>query len=235
MKYKSFLIAIFLMKNICSVGQTIIPGTELQELVKIADVYTNLPSLSFDMTFTYTDTLSPNTIVDSASVNCKISQGRSFISDSVVEMLQGVEYNVYVDKEDSIIMASPTIVHKGVFQLPLMDSIFRKAHVSFMHIDEINDSTWMLNVFFNPGSFYLKYELTYNPQNGLIKKVEYFSQNSGSDNGIPGDHIVSVKILISNYSDAPLDAALFNENKYIYKLNGSLYLQPAWQQFQLQN
>ena len=77
--------------------------------------------------------------------------------------------------------------------------------------------------------------MTYNPQNGSVKKVEYFSRNEMGDHDIPADHIVSVKILITNYSAAPADPVVFNENRYIYKLNGSLYLQPAWQQFQLYN
>ncbi len=235
MKYKSCLIAIFLLKNICSYGQTIIPGTELQEMAKISDLYASIPNLGFDMRFTFSDTLTINTIVDSSSANCKISHGRSFMSNSEMEMLQGIEYNVYVDKEDSIIMAGPTIVHKNVFQLPLMDSLFREAHVSQMHIDELNDSVWILNAFFHPGSLYLKYEMTYDPQTGLVKKVEYFSRNEMGDHDIPADHIVSVKIFITNYSDTPPDPVLFNENRYVYKLNGSLYLQPAWQQFQFHN
>lgn len=235
MKYKYFLIAVLLMKNICSIGQTVTPGTELQEIVKITEAYATIPSLSFDVRYTFADSLTPEDIVDSMLVNYKISNGKSFISNSEFELLYGTEYNVYVDKEDSLIMASPAADYKTVFQIPLMDSLFRANHVSSMRIDESSDSIWVLRVFFNPGSYYLSYDLTYNRFTGLVEQVDYESRNESGDHDIPADHIVSAEIFISNFSEAELDAALFNENRYIYKLNGLLYLQPAWQQYQFQN
>lgn len=235
MKYKSFLIAIFLIGNISSYGQTVTPGTEMQEVAKIGDVYANISNLSFDLRYTYADSLTFNDIVDSLLVNCKINNGRSFISNSEMEMLQGMEYNVYVDKEDSIIMAGPAMEYKNIFQIPLMDSLFRETNVSGMRIDESNDSIWVLRVFFKPESYYLSYDLAYNRLTGLVERVDYYTRNESGDHDIPSDHIISVQIFMSNFSNTPLDPALFNENRYIYKLNGTLYLQPAWQQFQFNN
>lgn len=235
MKFKSFLIAVILLKSVCSYGQTITPGTEWQELVKIADVYSKMPYLSFDVRYTFADTLDWEDIVDSMSYNCKLSYDRSFISNSEIEVLHGSEYNVFVDKEDSFIVASSAASYKDVMQLPLMDSVFRAAHISSMRIDEENDSTWILRVFFNPDSYYFSYDMTYDRFTCLVKRVDYYTRNEGGDYNIPSDHIVSVSVYMTNYSDADQDPATFNENRYIYKLNGSLYLQPAWQQFQFQN
>lgn len=237
MKLKSFLIAVILMKGICSYGQTVTPGTEWQELVKISETYADMPYLSYDVRYAFADTLDWEDTMDTLSFNCKLSYGRSFISNNYMEALHGAEYNIYVDKEDSFIIASPAMDIRNVLQLPLMDSAFRAAHVSGMRIDqdEENDSIWIMRVFFNPGSYYFSYDMTYNRYTGLVQRVDYYARNEAGEHDIPSDHCVSVIVYMTNYSDADQDPATFNENRYIYRLNGSLYLQPDWQQFQFQN
>lgn len=235
MKYKYCLAILFVWKSMFAFGQTVPAGTEMQELVRIAEVYANMSDLSFDLRYTYADSLTWHDFTDSLSATCKISYGRSFITNGEIEILAGSEYNVFVDKEDSIIMVSRRHDYKSIFQIPLLDSVFMEAHVSGMNIIKIDDSTWKLNVFFNPGSYYLTYEMLYDPNDGLIKSVNYHARNEAGDNSIPADHIICAFVYMSNYSYAVQDPVLFNENRYFYLLNGAMYLQPAWQQFQFQN
>lgn len=235
MKYKYSLILLFLCKSIGSSCQAVPAGTEVQELVKIAEVYANLPYMSFDLRYTFADSLTWYDYTDSLEASCQISYGRSFMSNSSIEMLRGKEYNVFVDKIDSVIIAMRRNDFQTIFQMPLLDSTFREGHVESMNVTELNDSTWRFVVTFKPDSYYSLYEMRYNPNTGLIWWVNYHGKNEAGDHDIPADHIICAFIYMTNYSDAELDPTLFNENRYFYILNGTMYLQPAWQQFQLQN
>jgi len=235
MKYKYLIIVLFLIKSNLFFGQTVPAGTEIQELVRIADVYSNMPYLSFDLRYTYADSLTWLDHTDSMSATCKISYGRSFISNNEMEILKGSEYFVFVDKEDSLIMAARRHDPETVFQMPLLDSVFREANVLNMNVTPWDDSTWRFTVTFKPDSYYSFYELMYDPETGLIRSVNYHARNQAGDYNLPEDHVVCAYVYMSNYSTAGEDPALFNENRYFYLLNGTMYLQPAWQEFQLQN
>jgi hypothetical protein len=236
MKYKSLLLLIFLSRSIFSLGQTpVAVGNEFQELVRIGYVYENAPNLSFNLRFTYADSLTWQTLTDSMHASCKLSYGRSFMSNNDMEILKGSEYYVFVDKEDSLIMAAPRRMDESIFQMPLLDSVFLKAHVSSVSIHELNDTAWKFRVIFNPDSYYSLYEMVYNPKTMLIYFVNYHARNDPGAYDIPSDHIVCAFVYMTNYSDATIDPTTFNESRYFYKLNGSLYLQQAWNQFEFEN
>lgn len=235
MKYRYYILTFLLWKSILSYGQTVLPGTEVQELVKIADIYENIPSLSFHMRYTFADTLTWQDLTDSMHAECKISYGRSLVTNDSMELLKGSEYFVMVDKADSFIMAMPIRSHESIFQMPLLDPVFRKAHVSSMHVYEYSDSAWRFKIIFNPNSFYSFFEMDYDPRTGLIRFVNYHARNEIGNHDIPSDHAVCAYIYMTDYSGDELDPALFNEHRFIYRLNGVLYLQPAWQEFEFEN
>jgi hypothetical protein len=235
MKYSYYLLVLLCWMSTSSFGQAVPPGTEIQELVKIADVYANIPNLSFDLKYTYADSLTWHDHTDSMTAACKISYGRSIVTNSQMDVLNGAEYNVYVDKEDSIIMVNRRHDYESIFQLPLLDSVFREAHVLGMSISITDDSTWTFRVTFKPDSYYSFYEMQYNPGNGYIRYVNYHTRNEAGDHNIPADHVICSYLYMTNYSDVSVDPVLFNENRYFYLLNGAVYLQTAWLAFQFQN
>jgi hypothetical protein len=236
MKFKFYIVIILLCGNVPGYGQgAVAPGTEMQELVRIADVYDNIPNLTFHMYVTYADSLTWWQYLDTMDVFCKISYGKSFLYNDDIELLQGREYSVYVDKLDSFIVATPVREQKSIFQAPLLDSTFRAAHVLGMSVSIVTSTTWRFKVTFKPESYYLTYDMLYDPKTGLVESVNFHVRNEGGTYGIPTDHIVCATVTMGDFSYEVLDAALFNENRYFYKLNGSLNLQQAWQQFHLQN
>jgi hypothetical protein len=236
MRYKYYMVVFLLWKSACLYGQKTVPaGTEVQELVKISEVYANIPNLSFNLKYTYADTLTWQTFTDSMFASCKLSYGKSLVSNSELEYLKGTDYNVFVDKEDSIVMVSRRLAEESLFQAPLLDSGFRETNVLSMNIIEYSDSLWSFNVTFKPDSYYSFYEMFYNPQSGLVSSVNYHGRNDAGAHDIPSDHVICANVIMTNYSDAELDPVLFNENRYFYRLNGVTYLQPAWQQFHLEN
>lgn len=235
MKYKSILLALILWETCFSYSQTISKGTELQELVRISQVYSNISSLSFDLKYTYADSLTWHDITDSSFATCKLSYGQSFVSDSSFEYLRNNNYNVFVDKEDSLVYAIKQTGDLSILEVPMLDSIFRTAFVDSVYIEEVDDSTWRFVALFKPESYYSYYELNYDPETALIKSINYHGRNETGAHDIPQDHIVCATIYMSNYSFDELDAALFNENRYFYNLNGALYLQPAWQDYHFEN
>ena len=235
MKYKYYLVILLLIKSSLAFSQPVPAGTEAQELVRIADLYSNMPYLSFNLRYTYADSLTWLNYTDSMSATCKISHGRSFVSNNEMEILKGTEYYVYVDKEDSLIIAGRRNEFESVFQMPLLDPVFREANVLSMNITEWDDSTWRFRAAFKPDSYYSFYEMMYDPETGLIRSINYHARNQTGDYSLPEDHVVCAFVYMTNYSTAGEDPVIFNENRYFYLLNGAMYLQPAWQQFQLQN
>lgn len=234
---KSGVVISFLLTILCkpTYSQVIETGREMQELVRIAQVYESTPNLNFRMRFTYADSLTWETIIRSDTFYYKLSNGKTFITSNEMEMLQGNEYMVYVDKVDSMIFVNQRQTERSTFQVPLLDSTFRAAHVEDMYVEVIEDTIWRFGVNFKAESPYLYYDMRYNPKTAMVQSVNYHIKNLGGVYDIPADHVICATFYMSHYSDADQDPAIFNERRYFYKLNGALYLQTAWQQFQLQN
>lgn len=208
-------------------------GFEGQEVYKILDLYNSIQNLTYTVRYTYADSSAPSVILDSTTSTVQLSKGRSFISDSVSEVLLGDKYTIYVNKEDSTVSVN-TPGQRNILELPLFDSAFRAANIIDINAKLVNDSTGRLSVVFRPGSYFHSYQLMYNPTNLKIIQVQYYIDSNGIYN-IPTDHAICVTIDISGYSTVALDPTIFNESRYIYVLNGQYFLQPAWQLYHLQN
>lgn len=234
MKYRIYLAVMLFLKASFSFSQAVPAGTELHELVRISDLYANTPNLSFNLKYTWADSLTWETLTDSTFLTCKLSKGRTFVSNDSIEYLNGMHYNVFVDKADSMVIAYKRQMDESLFQAPLLDSTFQEAHVQSMSITAVNDTTWNFDVVFKPESFYSYYRMVYNPQTALIKSINYHGQNRDGGHDVPEDHVVCAFIYMTHYSDAEIDAVTFNENRYFYLLNGTMYLQTAWEQYDLQ-
>lgn len=248
-----FLLSLFIIGS--ATAQKIQPGFEVQEFAKIADFYQHIPSLQFTMHFIYeqcdqkegeddendkdalhfkndhANNVSGSQVPDSSNISFFLMSGKMFMTNDEVEALSGDEHYIYVDKKDSVISINNRLP-QTIIQLPLMDSLFRSAHVLKMKVVDFSDSSRIIKVIFQPGSWYRKYEIEYNPMTMVVNKVRYYTKGTGDGED---DKLARVTIIADGYTYDIPDPSVFNEARYIYKLNDKIYLQPAWQQFQLQN
>lgn len=222
-----------LLFSLKSFSQDVPKGFELMEIVKIAETYRLAPDLSFDMQFTYSDSVQPNTILEQLQGSYKIHDGKYWASIDSNEFIQGNQYSLGIFYNDSIIAVNNRQDYSNVMQIPMMDSLFREAHVAQMEVTKLNDSTRSLKIEFNSDGPYRGYEIQYDLNSFLIRKVKYYmSEAVGEDN--PGSSgVVCITIGFSNYSGQVIDEDYFNETKFIYRQGDQFLTQPAFAGFRL--
>lgn len=230
MKRKLYIAGLFIMISLRPFCQQVPPppGAELQELVRIAEVYTNVQNLSFNIFITYADSLTWQDIIDSALFDCKLSKGKALLTNDEMELLRGKQNTVYVDKIDSLMVVAPKSLDQEIFQAPLLDSTFRNAHVAGMAITVVDSFLWRFKVTFKPGSRFLTYDMDYDPTDGLIYSINFHVITPAGDHEVPEGHVICQTIYMGGYSEDPIDPVLFNEARFFYRLNGVLYPQPDW-------
>ena len=212
-----------------------------QQLVVVQYLYNSQPSLNFKVQYTVADSSSPTVYVDSTQFVYHISNDRVFFFDSTLEVLQGLEYDILVYKDDSTIYVAPKHDPAPLLKLPLLDSAFRSDHIATVSVSYQNDSlgslkdtTCKINLTFKTGSPYLNYEIIFNTEDFYVRKISYQIVDAYDQYGVSTSGVANIAYLFSAYSTADQDPAFFNEARYVYKLNGQLYLQPSWNSFQLQ-
>lgn len=206
-------------------------GFEMMELAKIAEVYRQLPSLSFDITYSLADSAQPNVPIESINGSSKVSYGMYWTMLDSVEYMQGNQYNVTVYYKDSTIVLNDKKETTDQLKIPVLDSIFRDANVDSLGITEVDSVTRMLTIYFKPGSSYGKYQIQYDRNVYLIRQTSYYLRG---DSDLPsGTGIVSVTL--TNYLLNAIPNDYFREDKFVYKQNGTYVVQPAYNGFILQN
>jgi hypothetical protein len=188
-------------------------GAELLEILRIAEVYRQTPSLSFDMVYTYHDTIDIETPIETVTGSSKISNGNYWTILDSTEFIQGYRYSVSVFHQDSTIVVGDRQEHSNVMQLPLLDSLFRGANVDSILIYPVDDSTNEVNIIFETDAAYQAYKLFYHPQTYLVRQVQYYLRGIADDRITTGTAIITLNI--SNYSEAPVDQQLFREDRLI--------------------
>lgn len=226
-----FILILLLNTFINSFSQQVDKGFELHELMKIAQVYRHIPSLSFDMEYSYADSAKPNKVLETVTGTSKIKDGLSWCMLDSVEMVQGQTYSLAVYYEDSIISLSARRQHATTFQLPLLDSLFRAANVESLSIMARNDSLRTLTVTFQPTSVYSRYRLYYNAYTYLIDKMEYYTREVPGEEGHSGTGLIGIRLY--NYSFLPVQSELFREDRFVQKTNGTFKATAAFADFRL--
>jgi hypothetical protein len=232
MKYsKKYCVLVALVCCLKSFSQEVPKGFELMELVKIAETYQTVADLSFTMQYTYADSAQPNNIIEQLSGSYKIHNGKYWNMLDSIEFLQGGLYSLAVYHRDSVIAINNRQEYTSLMQVPMMDSLFRQANVLSMLVDRLDDSTRSINIQFNPQGEYRSYEMQYDPNTYLIRKVKYHIPNTMADS--TSSDVICITINFSNYSGAPVSEDYFNEGKFIYQQGGQLLPQPAYADFRL--
>jgi hypothetical protein len=213
--------------------QQVIPGMEVTEIFNIAETYRQVPHLSFDMQFQYADSANPGLVIEQLSGNYKLQNGKMRSRIDSTEYLRGNVYNLTIFRDDSIISVDDRQPDNNLFQMPFLDSVFRNQNIDSMLIAQPNDSTRILTIKFVAGTAYSNYELQYDYNTYLIKKVKY-TVPANSAFADTGDAITSiVTILFSNYDTQIIEDSNFDEAAFIKKQGEEFVAQPAYSGFKI--
>lgn len=215
-------------------AQQVASGSEMLEVLRAAAVYRSVPNLSFDLQYTFADSAQPSVVLEQLNGSAKLSSGKYWCMLDSIEFLQGYQYHLAVYRQDSTIVISSGNDYSGMVQLPPMDSLFIVNNVTNMNVATYDDSTKLLTVQFRPDAAYSQCKLYYDSYKYLIRKVQYNLK------GVPIDSaagmtsgVALVTLTVSNYSEQVIDPQLFQEDKFIYKLNGQFYMKPEYANYKL--
>lgn len=211
----------------------VLQGFEMQEISKIADVYEHSQGMSMNLHYYYSDSSFESADIDSLSLSCMLYNQYAYLYNDQLEILHGDTHSIYADRRDSSINVTKKQFF-SIFQLPLMDSVFRSSHISGIQVNDINVTRRQIIISFNSNSIYTGYQLIYDPNSELISQVLLFSKQ-GYVIGLPVKSILKLEIDFTDYSFIIQDQNLFDEGRYINTLNSQITLSPNWQNFHLQN
>ncbi len=214
-------------------AQTVQPGFELLEILKISEVYRVMPNLSYNIKYIYADSVLPATVLEELNGFSKISEGRCYTMLDSMEYVQGYRYGVTVLHLDSTIVVGDTKCNSTVMQLPVLDSLFQKILVNATNVTQVNDSLRVLTIQFKGIAPYSQYKIHYNSNKYLVNKIEYFMRNVQVEEGAVTSGTALITLLLSNYSEQSFDKQIFQEDKFLYKLNGEIHAKPAYSNFKL--
>lgn len=215
-------------------AQQVESGSEMLEVLRAAAVYRSVPNLSFDLQYTFADSTRPSIVLEQLNGSAKVSSGRYWCMLDSIEFLQGYQYHLAVYRQDSTIVLSNPSNYSGMVQLPPMDSLFIVNNVTSMNVVTDDDSTRLLTVQFRPDAAYSQCKVYYDRYKYLIRKVQYNLK------GVPIDSatgmtsgVALITLTINNYTEQVIDPQLFQEDKFIYKLNGQFYMKPEYANYKL--
>ncbi|MCU7549880.1 hypothetical protein OCK74_12180 [Chitinophagaceae bacterium LB-8] len=233
MKYCKLLLMILALQliNETAYTQVVEKGFEMMELLKISEVYRQVPDISFQVHYTYTDSIKPSEILEELDGSYKIHNGKFWAMLDSVEYVQGNLYNLTIYHQDSTIAIGNRQEYRNVLQAPLMDSLFREANVQSMQVGQLDGATRILKMRFKPESSYSYYELQYDRNSYLIRKVKFYMREPSEEKPGSGTHCISIEF--SNYSDAMISDEYFREDKFIFQKGKEFLTQPAFNGYQL--
>lgn len=232
--YKKIVLSVMpLLVVWCSaLAQDVITGFEFGEIRNIAEAYREAPDLSFDVQFTYADSASQDSILEQMNGSYKIKNGKYRVMIDSTEIVQGNSYKVTIFYYNNVIAVSPRQQYTNVMQLPFLDSLFRAQNVDSMRVTNTNDSTRNLQMYFNPGSQYSGFSISYNLHSYLLNSITYFVKMPAIE-GETGSGVSMIKVIFSNYTRQVIDENYFREDKFIYKQGDNFLAQSPYEGFQL--
>jgi len=202
----------------------------LQDIVKLAETYRNIPNLNFSIDYIFADSTNPGTPLETMSGQVKVSSGKSWTFIDSVEIIQGNQYGLTIYHYDSMMIVNDKKMYEDIMRLPILDSVFRQANVDSVAFADA-DTLRTLTLFFKPNSQYSKYVLVYHKLKFRLKEASFYIRD-----GIAQGTTAVFKVAISNYDETtPIDASIFNEWKYIHKTSGSFQAHPPYAHFTVIN
>lgn len=243
---KQYLVGALLTAALSSRGQELPKGLEVGEFYRLSASYSQAPDLSFNVTYTYADSTTPETVEEQLQGSFKIHDGKSWVLLDSVEYVQGGLYNLAVYHRDSMVLVMGRNEETQVLSLPLTDSLFREANVVSMSVTMANDSTRCLRVVFNHNSPYRSYEVRYNPTNYRISTIRYYMTDgsntpsvdlptvAGGGTGAPElSGVTCITMTFSGYDENVVSEEYFRDAKFVYRYGNEIKLQPPYAGFRL--
>lgn len=205
-------------------SQTVVQGTEIMEMVKLAETCRQAENLSFDVDVRYTDSLDTDTTIEQMTASYKLHSGSYYTYIDSTEIVQGNRYSLRISHTDSVISIRNRQTYPDVMNMPVTDTLYWKTFVQALTVANLNDSVRTLKITFKPGALYSSYEVKYNFKQYLMQEVKaYMPANlPGTDAGLFPSGKALITFTFSGYSTAALSASWFSEDKYI-RLQGGQF------------
>ncbi|MBX3255772.1 MAG: hypothetical protein KF862_16680 [Chitinophagaceae bacterium] len=230
-RVKSLLIAAsLLLVTGRGLSQSVIPGTELFQMVKLAETYRYIPNLSFDIDIRYTDSLDVDSVIEQVSGNYKLHGGLYYTYIDSTEIVQGSRYSLKISHWDSVISVRDRQDYPDVMNMPVTDTLYWATFTQGITLTNVNDSVRTLKIRFKPGALYSSYEVRYNFKTFLMEQVKCYmpAGTPGVDPGSFPSGKGLITFTFSNYSTAPVSGAWFSEDKFIVYQDGQFVPRPDY-------
>jgi len=211
-------------------SQAVLPGTEIMEMVMLAETYRLAPDLSFNIQIKYTDSLNTDSVIEQMSGNYKLHGGLYYTYIDSTEIVQGSRYNLRVSHWDSSISVTDRQEYPDVMNMPVTDSLYWRTYVQSIVTTNINDSVRTLKIRFRPGAIYSSYEVRYNFKTYRMELVKCYmpADTPGTDTGLFPSGKALITFTFSNYNTAPITGTWFSEDKFIVYQAGKFVPRPAY-------
>lgn len=232
MKYKirCFCVLAILLQSMGSRSQTVLPGTEIVEMVMLAENYRLAPNLSFNIQIKYTDSLNVDSVIEQMSGNYKLQGGLFYTYIDSTETVQGTRYSVKVNHLDSVISVRDRQEYPDVMNMPVTDSLYWQRFAQSLTVTNLNDSVRTLKIRFRPGAMFSSYEVKYNFKTYRMEQVKCYmpADTPGTDPDLFPSGKALITFTFSNYSTAPITSTWFSEDKFIVYQAGQFVPRPAY-------
>ncbi|HTN08280.1 hypothetical protein [Agriterribacter sp.] len=219
---QTFLTSVACCLMLCAAAQAVIPGTEIMEMVQLAESYRHAKNLSFNVDIKYTDSLDTDTTIEQISANYKLHGGYYYTYIDSTEIVQGNRYSLRVSHTDSVISIRSRQTYPDVMNMPVTDTLYWKTFVQSLTVTAVNDSVRTLKIKFKPGALYSSYEVKYNFKRYRMTQVKAYmpADLPGTDPDLFPSGKAVITFTFSGYDTSLLDAGWFNEDKYIIYQGG---------------
>ncbi|MGN6490521.1 MAG: hypothetical protein ACTHLE_00890 [Agriterribacter sp.] len=211
-------------------AQSVTPGSELFQMLKIAETYRYVPNLSFDVQIRYTDSVAVDSVIDEMSGHYKLHGGLYYTYLDSTEIVQGKKYSLRVSHWDSVISIRDRQDYPDVMNMPVTDTLYWRTFTQSISVTNVNDSVRILKIWFKPGARYSSYEIRYNFKNYRMEQVKaYMPANTpGTDADLFPSGKALIKFTFSNYSTTPINGSWFSEDKFVVQQGGQFVARPDY-------
>lgn len=237
MRFKSFFI-LLLFAGLSLQGRCqnpVEPGFEALEFYKIADAYMSASNLTFKYTIDYRDSVYVDSVLEESGGSYRISEGKFAMTiDSVMEIIQGDQYNITIYHLDSMIIVNKK-TEVDVLRIPALDSVFRASYIGPITVTTLNDTTRRLYfTFTNDELSYKDYRLDYDSRTFLAKQMRMLvRQVAEPEQGISVTGIMTIDF--SEYSTLPITQDYFDESRYVSKSGTLFSVHPDYTGYEILN
>jgi len=239
MKYiiKNIGIAILLLLSTAGKSQTLVPGSEIMEMIMLAETYRTAPDLSFNVQIKYSDSVMVDSAIEQITASYKLHAGLFHTYADSNEIVQGNKYCIRVSHTDSVISISERQQYPDVMNMPVTDTLYWKMFVESITVTQPSDSLRILKIKFRRGAQYSSYEVKYNYKQYLIYETKCYMPAGGSaeDAALYPSGKALMKFTFSNYSTEPISSSWFNEDKFISKQGGQFLAKAPYVGYFIEN